>query len=137
MINMRLDTTGLRAIIADNPEFEVELQKAVVRNITDDLLRVNISKRVDEVLNTIAVKGGSYYQPTYTLNPAFTSAVQTVIREQVQEIAVARLTTMVGDEIRTQMLKVRLELQGELKALMRTLLTPELATELMREKLLA
>lgn len=137
MITMRLDTTGLRALIADNPEFEVELQRAVVRNITDDLLRVNISKRIDEVLNTVAVKGGSYYSPTYTLNPSFTAAVQTVIREQVQEIAVARLTTMVGDEIRTQMLKVRLELQGELKALMRTLLTPELATELVREKLLA
>lgn len=137
MIKMRLDTTSVRALIQDNPEFEVELQKAVMRNITDDLLKVNISKRVDEILNSLATRSGSYYSPTYTLNPGFAAAVQNIVNEQAAIVAEKRLEAIVTAEVAKQCARLRIELQGELKALMRVMLTPEMAAEIMREKLLS
>ncbi|MNF53278.1 hypothetical protein D3C85_374720 [compost metagenome] len=138
-IKMRLDTQSLRALIADNPELEVELTREVVRNISDDILRVALKQRVDDYLSTQIIRSGSYYSPQYKLSPQIekliADAVVTHATAHLGQTLEDRVNDAVSVALQQGVTRLRQSLNTELKSMMQELLTPEMAKELMKESL--
>lgn len=140
-IKMRLDTAGLRALIADNPELEVEIGKEVLKNIKDGFVRETIEKalegRVALIMSSFVENKGSRWQPKYVpVHEGFTQVVNTLVREVIKEeserILAERLQVAVDGAIQS----AQISLARGLHAMLREQITPELAKEIIREKLL-
>lgn len=136
-MKLRLDTEGLRALIANNPELEIEIGKEVLNNISSDQIKSKVEAKIDAVLKTMVTQEGTYYQPRYVIKDkqllaaiaaASKAAVTTAIDEAIKlQIAETVLSAVEAERVR---------LRVELKALLKEIVTPEMAREIMREKIL-
>lgn len=135
-MKLRLDTDGLRALIKDNPELEVAIGKEVLNNIKDDFLTSKVLDRIEACLKGMVQSSGGW-NPTYTakapeLRQAIQAAVSGIIKEQLDQTIASVVSSRVGDVMRSE----RELIVRDVKALLRELVTPEMAREIMREKIL-
>jgi hypothetical protein len=136
-MKLRLDTEGLRALIAGNPELEIEIGKEVLNNITSDQIKAKVEGRIDEVLRTMVTQEGTYYQPRYTIKDkkfleAISAASKVAVEGAIDNALKDQIATAVYSAIETE----RNRLRVELKSLLKELVTPEMARDIMREKIL-
>lgn len=136
-IRMRLDTEGLRALIAGNPELEIEIGKEVLNNITSDQIKSKVEARIDQVLKTMVTQEGTYYQPRYVIKDkqllaAIAAASKTAVDNAIDDALKDQIATAVYSAIETERARLRIEL----KSLLKELVTPEMARDIMREKIL-
>jgi len=132
-IKMRLDTEGLRALIASNPELELEIGREVVKNVTDEAIRSNITRKIETVLKSMVKNEGTGWQPIYKpVGKEFIAAVNSSITEAVRELIDATVTRAVDDAVLRQQVRIA----TEVKSLLRELITPDMARDIVREKIL-
>lgn len=135
-ITMRLDTAALRAMIEENPEFKLEIQKNVLDNINRDHLDECIRQKVEALLLSMCEKGGSYYTPIYTMKDKnLVSAITTVVGVVAEQIAAEKVKTMVTAAIQDTTTLVRRELRTTIKDAILDTVTPEMAKEILIAKL--
>lgn len=137
-MKLRLDTEGLRALIAGNPELEVEIGQAVLSNIKADAIQGRVQAQIEQCLKgMVKNEGGTYYSPRYVpVGKEFTALVNRVVVETVQAFANEGLKAHVADLASQAVRSERDKVGVELKAILRSLITPEMAKEIVREKIL-
>lgn len=133
---MRLDTQGLRALIADNPEIEVELGKEVLNNIKSDIIESNIKAVIDKCIDSHMEKEGGYYSTKFTLSPKMRTLVESVVREHTLQLLENKIKSQAREMLMKEVINIRKELREEMKNNLKDLVTPEMAKEILKEKLL-
>jgi hypothetical protein len=136
-IKMRLDTQSLRDLLASNPELEVEIGQEVTNNIKDDIIKRGIDAKVEACLQGMMENTGSYYSPRWVakdpkIKAAIKAAIDAEVRAELSETIKAIVTEVVGSQMRVE----RDFLTRDMKALMKELVTPEMARDILREKIL-
>lgn len=136
-IKMRLDTDGLRALIKDNPTLELEIGKAVMDNIRADEIKGRVEGQIREVLKGMAENKGYWSAPNWVIKDAgFRQAVDKAVGEAlnltIDEHIKAKVQDLVGSALRVE----RELLTRDVKRMLQELVTPELAKEILREKIL-
>lgn len=136
-IKMRLDTDGLRSLIASNPELEVEIGKEVLNNISSDQIKSKVEAKIDAVLKTMVTQTGSYYTPKYEIkDKQFLTAISAASKAAVDNAIDGALKEHIQGAVYTAIEAERLRLRVELKGLLKDICTPEMAREILREKIL-
>lgn len=136
-IKMRLDTDGLRALIKDNPTLELEIGKAVMDNIRADEIKGRVEGQIREVLKGMVENKGYWSTPNWVIKDAgFRQAVDKAVGEAlnltIDEHIKAKVQDLVGSALRFE----RELLTQDVKRMLQELVTPELAKEILREKIL-
>lgn len=137
-IKMRLDTDGLRALIKDNPDIELEIGKEVLDNISTDQIKVKVEARIAEVLKGMVTNKGSWHAPSYeikdaNLQKAIDAAVTTAVDAKVDQVIKDKIQSLVSTAMRVE----REFLVRDAKKLLQELVTPEMARDVLREKILS
>ncbi|CUR44359.1 hypothetical protein VCM_00157 [Pseudomonas phage VCM] len=136
-IKMRLDTDGLRALIASNPELEVEIGKEVLNNISSDQIKSKVEAKIDAVLKTMVTQEGTYYQPRYVIkDKQLLEAIAAASKAAVTTAIDEALKLQIADTVMSAVESERTRLRFELKGLLKEFCTPEMAREILREKIL-
>jgi uncharacterized membrane protein YheB (UPF0754 family) len=131
-IKMRLDTDGLRALIKDNPEIELEIGKEVLNNISTDQIKSKVEARITEVLKSLVTNKGSWHAPTYeikdaALRAAVNAAVSTAVTAKVDQAIQDKVQSLVSSALRIE----RDALTKDAKRLLLEMVTPEIAREVL------
>lgn len=136
-IKMRLDTDALRAVIENNPEVEIEIGKAVLNNIKADVIKNRVEGQIEACLRGMVKNEGSSWQPRYVpADKQFTALIQKVVIEAVQHFTSEGLKLHV-EQLAKDAVRIETNYAGkELKEILRGLITPEMAKEIVREKVL-
>lgn len=135
-ITMRLDTAALRAMIEENPEFNLEIQKNVLDNINKDNLDQCVRQKVEALLLAMCEKSGSYYNPTYTMKDQnLVLAITNIVTVVAEELAGEKIKKMVEAAIQDASMVVRRELRTTIKDAILDVVTPEMAKEILLAKL--
>lgn len=136
-MKLRLDTDGLRALIKDNPELEVEIGAAVLNNIKTDQIKAAVEGQIEACLKGMVKNEGTYYAARYVpIDKGFTTLVNKTVIEAVTHFANEGLKQHVASLAAEAIQKERIALHADLKVILRNLVTPEMAKEIMREKIL-
>lgn len=136
-MKMRLDTEGLRALIASNPELEVEIGKEVMNNIKADVVKLKTEAAVEACLQGMMTKTGSYYNYSYVAkDPKLVGAISQVVNQLAEGALEQRIESIVTQKVNAEVTRQREELKAHLVHGLRELLTPEMAKELIKEKLM-
>lgn len=135
-IKMRLDTDSLRALIKDNPQLEIEIGKEVLNNISADAIKLRVHGQIEACLKGMVTSSGGW-NATYTpkapeLKQAIKIAVDSLVHEQLEQSIASLVSSRVGDVMRSE----RELIVRDVKTLLRELVTPEMAREIIREKIL-
>lgn len=135
-IKMRLDTDGLRALIKDNPQIELEIGKEVLNNISTDQIKEKVEVRISEVLKGMATNKGSWHTPVYeikdaSLQKAIDEAVAAAVANKVDQAIKDKIQSLVSSAMRIE----REFLVKDAKKLLKELVTPEMARDILREKI--
>jgi len=136
-IKMRLDTEGLRALIKENPQLEIEIGKEVLNNINTDTIKGKIEGQIESCLKGLVQNAGTSWTPRWVakapeLTQAVKDAAQVVINEQLEASIARAVEQAVGREIGVQTARLRREMLDAI----RELITPEVARDIVREKIL-
>lgn len=136
-IKMRLDTEGLRALVKDNPDVELEIGRAVLNNIKADQIKNAVEGQIEACLKGMVKNEGSSWQPRYVpVDKQFTALIQKVVVEAVQHFTSEGLKQHV-ENLASNAVRIEANYAGkELKEILRQLITPEMAKEIVREKVL-
>jgi hypothetical protein len=136
-IKMRLDTDALRALIKDNPEIELEIGQAVLNNIQADTIRRRVEGQIEACLKGMVKNEGSFYQARYVpVDKQFTTLVNKVVVDAVTHFTNEGLKAHVDNLAAQAVREERDRVGADLRAILRTLITPEMAKEIVREKVL-
>lgn len=137
MMKLRLDTDGLRALIADNQELELEIGQAVLNNIKADAIQSRVEGQIEACLRGMVKNEGSSWAPRYVpVDKQFTTLINKVVIEAVQHFTQEGLKAHV-ESLARDAVRIEANYAGrELKEILRTLITPEMAKEIVREKVL-
>lgn len=138
MMNLRLDTSALRALIKDNPTFALDIQKNVMDNIKKDQLDEAVKTRLNQALNSMMEKSGSHYSPTYYIKPGskLHDAMVATVAGVVEELAIEKVQSLTARLVEQERAKIRNELQAFAKEAMMLAVTPEMAKEILLKKLI-
>jgi hypothetical protein len=136
-IKMRLDTDGLRALIKDNPELEVEIGQEVLNNIKADVIQNKVNAQIDACLKGMVKNEGSYYTPRYVpVDKAFKELICQVTVEAIGHYTTETLQATITELASVAHRRERDKIGNNLKDLLKDLVTPEMAREIIREKIL-
>lgn len=136
-IKMRLDTEGLRALLKDNPGLEVEIGQEVTNNIKDDIIKRGIDAKVEACLQGMMENAGSYYSPKWVAkDPKIKAAIKAAIEGEVRAELEDSIKTIANEIIVRELRAERERIGADLKSILRTLVTPEMARDVVREKIL-
>lgn len=131
-IKMRLDTAGLRALIAENPELQVEIGKEVLNNIRSDVVQKNVDDAVKLAVEGMLKDNGYWSSPRYTVkDPKMLEAVNTVVKTTIEASMDKAIAEKVSALVSQAVAVEQTRLQRELKAVLQGVITPELARELL------
>lgn len=131
-IKMRLDTEGLRALIASNPELEVEIGKEVMKNISDDKVREKVEARIAGVLSSMITQTGSWHNPTYEIkNANLLKAVNAAAVAAIGTVVDKNLDTIIKERVSSAIRVERESLIRDIKSLIKEAVTPEMAREVL------
>jgi hypothetical protein len=136
-MKLRLDTDGLRALIKDNPELEVEIGREVLNNIKADQIQAKVQGQIEACLKGMVKNEGTWHTPRYVpVDKQFTALIQKVVIEAVTHFTNEGLKAHV-ENLAVQAVQDNANYAArELKEILRTLITPEMAKEIVREKVL-
>lgn len=134
-MTLRLDTAGLRSLIQDNPEFEIEIQQAVMNNIKADQIDNAIQAKLTSALNGMCTREGWSGKVTIT-DPKFLDAIRIVVEDKVKEISDKVIKGAVQDLLTHERFRVQRELGATVKEAMLLTITPEMAKEILLAKLI-
>lgn len=131
-IKMRLDTDGLRALIKDNPEIELEIGKEVLNNISTDQIKNKVEAQISTVLSGMVTNQGSWHNPSYVIKDAYLrkaidAAVTTAVAEKVDQTIQDKIQSLVSPALRIE----REYLIKDIKGLIKEAVTPEMAREVL------
>lgn len=136
-MKLRLDTAGLRALIESNPELEIEIGKAILDNIKADQLAGKVEARIQEVLKSMVTQEGTYYQPKYVIkDKQFLAAISAASKVAVESAIDDALKEHIHTAVTNAVEQERIRLRVEFKTLLKELVTPEMARDIIREKIL-
>lgn len=135
-IKMRLDTEGLRALIKDNPALELEIGREVMCNIRDDSVRAKVETQIQACLRGMVTQQGGWPATYKATNPELVKAIQLEAEFLVKQVMKDVLEEAVKASIEKHMAAIKFQNTRTVKELMKEVLTPEMARELMREKFL-
>jgi hypothetical protein len=115
-MTLRLDTHGLRSLIAENPTFAVEIQQAVLNNIKNDNIQQAVIDRVNGCLDKMAPRENYYSQGRVikdaklleVINKAVQAEVSVMLKQAVDD-AVSSATNAIDLRIRQEVKKVAKE----------------------------
>lgn len=132
MMKLRLDTDGLRALIKDNPEIELEIGKEVLNNISTDQIKNKVEAQISTVLSGMVTNQGAWHNPSYVikdanLRKAIDAAVVTAVAEKVDQTIQDKIQSLVYSAIRVE----REHLFKDVKAMIQSSITPEMAREIL------
>ncbi|AHJ87290.1 hypothetical protein phiPsa267_034 [Pseudomonas phage phiPsa267] len=135
-MTLRLDTAGLRSLIAENPTFAVEIQQAVLNNIKNDNIQQAVIDRVNGCLDKMAPRE-SYYGTARVIKDAkLLEVINNAVRAEVK----AALTQAVEDAVSSATnaidLRVRQEVKKVAKEVILESLTAADAKAILMEKLI-
>lgn len=134
-MTLRLDTAGLRSLIEENPEFKIDLQKSVMDNINKDNMDDAIRNRLETVLRSMGT-GGNFYNRKITLtDPVLIEAMNSIVKTQVEKLSDEMVANIVNDKIQQRLIHVQSELRSTIKETMISVLTTEMAKEILLAKL--
>lgn len=135
-IKMRLDTAGLRALIESNPLLEIEIGREVINNIKTDVVTRGVETQIMACLKGMVTSSGGW-NPTYTAkSPELIKAVTAAAAVAVEEAVASKLQDVISSRVTTALQYERELFTREMKKLLQELVTPEMAREIMREKIL-
>lgn len=136
-IKMRLDTAGLRALIADNPELEVEIGQEVLKNIRQDAVQGAVMAQIEAILKGKCTQSGWGSSLKYTINdPKLKAAVAATVNEAVKAELDVVLKQVLDDRVALITNQLRRTLTDEVRGMIAATITPEMAKEILMEKLL-
>lgn len=136
-IKMRLDTQSLRDLLASNPELEVEIGQEVTNNIKDDIIKRGIDAKVEACLQGMMENTGSYYSPRWVAkDPKIKAAIKAAIDGEVRAELEDSIKTIANEIIVHGLRAERERIGADLKVILRTLVTSDMAREIVREKIL-
>lgn len=131
-IKMRLDTQSLRDLLASNPALEVEIGQEVTNNIKDDIIKRGIDAKVEACLQGMMENTGSYYSPRWVAkDPKIKQAIKAAIDGEVRAELTDSITAIVNDLVGRQLRVERDALTRDIKALLKEIVTPEMAREIL------
>lgn len=134
-MTLRLNTAGLRSLIRDNPEFEIEIQQAVMNNIKADQIDNAIQAKLTAALNGMGTREGWSGKVTIT-DPKLLDAMKVVVEEKVKEISDKVIKGAVQDLLTYERIRVQRELGAGVKEAILLAITPEMAKEILLAKLI-
>lgn len=131
-IKMRLDTAGLRALIEDNAELQVEIGKEVLNNIRSDIVQKNVDEAVRRAVEGMLKDNGYWASPRYTVKDpkmleAVNSVVKTTIESCMSKAVAEKVQALVSQAVSVEQVRLR----SELKGILQSVITPEMARELL------
>jgi DNA-binding FrmR family transcriptional regulator len=136
-IKMRLDTDGLRALIKDNPELEIEIGREVLENIQRDNIKERVQGQINACLKSMVHTGGNSWNPQYTAtSPEMVKAVQAAAQHVIGGVLKEHLDGAIQERVNAMMRVEREMLFKNVKELLKDLVAPEMAKEILREKIL-
>jgi DNA-binding FrmR family transcriptional regulator len=136
MIKMRLDTEGLRAMIANNPEIEMEIGREVINNIQMDSIKGKIEGQITACLRGMVQSSGGW-NPTYSAkSPEMIQAVKAAAESLINAVLSDKLDGIIATRVESALRIERDYLIRDVKKLMLELVTPDMARDIMREKIL-
>lgn len=136
VMKIRLDTAGLRALIKDNPELEIEIGKEVLNNVRDDVIAGKVMTQIDACLRGMVVQTGHWPAKYEAKSPELIAVVNAATKQIVEELVTKRLDGIIESRITAHLGTQRTVDTRALKEQLKELLTPEMARELLREKIL-
>lgn len=135
-MKMRLDTDALRALIKDNPEIELEIGQAVLKNIEADAIKRRVEGQIEACLKGMVKNEGGYPARYVPVDARFKELVNKVVVEAVTHFTTEGLKLHV-EQLASNAVRIEANYAAkELKEILRTLITPEMAKEIVREKVL-
>jgi hypothetical protein len=137
MMTLRLDTTGLRKLIEENPSFKLDVQNAVLENIRKDCVDEAVKARLDQCLKGMMENKGTYYSPVYVVkDKKLQDAIMAVVTDAVEDMATKYIESRIDQMIEQERAKIRKDLQAGAKEAMMAAITPEMAKEILLSKLI-
>lgn len=135
-IKMRLDTAGLRALIADNPELEVEIQNTVLKNIQKEQIENAVAQRIEGCLTSMCERKGWYGNWSYTVKDnGLKQAIFAVVEEQAKLYFTTIVQETVNTAVQRAVTKAKSDMMLELKGALLATITPQMAREILLEAL--
>lgn len=133
-MKLRLDTAGLRALIADNPELEVEIGKSVLNNIRKDVTESKVQVVVDKVLNDMVQKVGTWNNQRYEVR---SDDLKRAINGLVNEYAGDRVRQVVEEIVEGKVQQIiNSYVKANIKDILREVVDVDMAKAIVLEKLL-
>jgi hypothetical protein len=117
-MTLRLDTAGLRSLIAENATFAVEIQQAVLNNIKNDNIQQAVIDRVNGCLDKMAPKE-SYYGSARVIKD---ERIREVINKVVQAEVSGYLKQAVEDAVNSATNAIDTRIRQEVKRLAKEVL---------------
>lgn len=132
-LKLRLDTAGLRALIAENPELELEIGREVMNNIKADNIATGVAAQITECLNSM-VKRTGYYNDRKIVAKA--PELVAAIRAEVDRVVAESLGAMIYERVEVASRMAQAALVKEFRGCFADMVTPEMARDILREKIL-
>jgi hypothetical protein len=102
-----------------------------------DQIKAKVEGRIDEVLRTMVTQEGTYYQPRYTIkDKKFLEAISAASKVAVETAIDAAIKENIATAVYGAVEAERTRMRVEMKALLKEIVTPEMARDILREKIL-
>lgn len=135
-IKMRLDTDALRALIKDNPEIEIELGQAVLNNITTDAIKGKVNGQIDACLKGLVKHLPGWPARYEAVDKNLVRVINDLVLDVIRTQTEVNIKNAVDDAVSQAVAAERKKFGTEIRALLKELITPEMAREIVREKIL-
>jgi hypothetical protein len=134
-MTLRLDTAGLRSLIAENPAFSVEIQQAVLNNIRNDNIQQAVVDRVNGCLDKMAPRESYYGSARIIKDQKLLEVIHATVRAEVSESLKQAVEDAVSSATNSIDLRIRQEVKKLAKEIILESLTSADARAILLEKL--
>lgn len=135
-IKMRLDTEGLRALIADNPTLQVEIGNEVMNNIKADFLSQAVNDRINACLDKMCPRENGWQPGRIIKDERIREAIYSVVKAEVKDMLKEAVEDAVSKATSIIDLRVRQEVKAVAKEVILESLTVADAKAILMEKLM-
>jgi len=135
-MTLRLDTAGLRSMIAENPTFAIEIQQAVLNNIRADNIQQAVIDRVNGCLDKMAPKEGYYSTTRVIKDQKMLDVINATVRAEVSVALKVAIEDAVSSATNAIDLRIRQEVKKVAKEVLLESLTAADAKAILLEKLM-
>lgn len=102
-VTLKADTALLRALVEADPELKLQISAAVLKNISDDAVAVQVMERIKATLEEMAKASDGWIPSQHMANPwrsnAFHKLLQKLVSEQIavatEELIIQSVTPVI------------------------------------------